>query len=68
MDFKFCFKIPAIVAVAIAVIIATARIVDVPVARSTVITVHVRAARSDSTKIQEKIKKLTNYQIFSSFY
>ena len=67
MDFKFCFKIPVIVAVVIAALIATARVADVPAARSTAITVHVPAARSDSTKMQEKIKKLTNYQIFTIF-
>ena len=69
MNFKFCFKIPAIVAVAIAALIAAARVADVPAARSTAITVHVPVARSDSTKMQEKkeIKKLSNFYYFYYF-
>jgi len=43
-----------IVAVAIPAVIAAARVADVPAAQKTAITVHVRAARIDSTKIQEK--------------
>ena len=54
MNFKFCFKIPVIVAVVIAALIATARVADVPAATNTAITAHVPAARSDSTKMQEK--------------
>ena len=55
-----------IVAVVIAALIATARVADVPAARSTAITVHVPAARSDSTKMQEKkeINKLSNFFYF----
>ena len=69
LNFKFCFKIPAIVAVAIAALIATARVADVPAARSTAITVHVPVARSDSTKMQEKkeINKLSNFYYFYYF-
>ena len=48
-----------IVAVVIAALIATARVADVPAATNTAITAHVPAARSDSTKMQEK--KIKNY-------
>ena len=43
-----------IVAVVIAALIAAARVADVPAATNTAITAHVPAARSDSTKMQEK--------------
>ena len=49
-----------IVAVVIAALIATARVADVPAARSTAITVHVPAAKNDSTKMQEKKR---NHQV-----
>ena len=54
-----------IVAVAIAALIATARVADVPAARSTAITVHAPAARSDSTKMQEKITKTIKFLLVS---
>ena len=47
-----------IVAVARPVRIATARAAHVPAAPKTAITAHVPAARSDSTKMEEKKKKL----------
>ena len=47
-----------IVAVARPVRIATARVAHAPAARKTAKTAHVPAARSDSTKMEEKKKKL----------
>ena len=58
LDFKFYFKIPVIVAVARPVRIATARVAHVPAAQKTAKTVHVPAARSNSTKMEEKKKKI----------
>jgi len=53
--------IPVSVAVARPVPIATARSANVHAARKTAITAHVPAARSKSTKMQEKKKKSTNF-------
>jgi len=49
------------VAVARPVPIATARSANVHAAQKTAITAHVPAARSKSTKMQEKKKKSTNF-------
>merc|ERR1712021_45547 len=56
---KSCWTkpIPAIVAVARPVRIATARAAHVPAAQKTAKTVHVPAARNNSTKMEEKKKK-----------
>merc|ERR1711935_474777 len=60
---KSCWTkpIPASVAVARPVPIATARSANVHAAQKTAITAHVPAARSKSTKMQEKKKKSTNF-------
>ena len=49
------------VAVARPVPIATARSANVPAARQTAITVHVLAARSESTKMQDKNEEINNF-------
>ena len=50
-----------IVAVARPVRIARAKVAHAPAARKTAITVPVPAAKSDSTNMQEKKKKSTNF-------
>merc|ERR1711894_376808 len=62
---KSCWTkpIPVTVAAARPVPIVTARSANVPAARQTAITVHVLAARSESTKMQDKMKKLTTFTI-----
>ena len=53
-----------IVAVAIPAVIAAARVVDVPAAQKTAITVHVLAARIESTKLQDKNEEINKFLLF----
>ena len=52
------------VAVVIAALIATARVADVPAAQKTAITVHVLAARIESTKLQDKNEEINKFLLF----
>mgnify|MGYP001165729934 CR=1 FL=1 len=53
-----------IVAVAIPAVIAAAKVADVPAAQKTAITVHVPAARIESTKLQDKNEEINKFLLF----